>query len=198
MCIAIALPIAGLAFSYQKKLENGTAMGGAISNSKLFWLFFALSIYFVFNPLVAFFTDAPEAGKQGLKMIFYLMLVRGIFQYVGMYVTKNWTPKIGIILNIIGVLLAAYWLINGYADAGNLSTLFSSSAYILLIINFFCFVFDLYYAYIIDVLVGEGTKGEQPVWYANSKDRKFAVQNKITFSTNVFLSILFIYFVFIS
>lgn len=172
-------------------------MGGAISNAKLFWLFFAMSIYFVFNPLTAFFAEAPDAAKRGLQMIFYLMLGRGIFQYIGMYVTKNWTPKIGIALNIIGVLLTGYWLMKSYAEAGNWEVLLSISTYILLIINLFCFVFDTYYAYVFYVLVGEDTKGKQPIWYANNEERKFIMQNKITFSTNVFLSILFVYFVFI-
>jgi len=188
------LPITGLAFHYKSKLANGAAIGGAISNPKLFWLFFALSVYYVLNPLIGFGLDG--VSSKALQALTCFLVVRALFQAIFMYVLKKWTPKMGIAFNISGVALSTYFLIKFYTQ-NDIINLLISPAYILLIINFFCFLFDTYYAYTFQKLVGDKTEGEQPIWYANEGDPKFIQQNKITFFTNTFLSILFFYFLLI-
>jgi len=192
--LSVMLPITGLAFHYKSKLAKGAAMGGAISNSKLFWLFFALSVYYVLNPLIGFGLDA--VSSKALQALTWFLIFRALFQTILMYVIKKWTPKMGIAFNIAGVALSAYYLIKFYTQIDTESLLISP-AYILLFINFFCFTFDTYYAYTFQKLVGDKTEGEQPIWYANEADPKFKQQNKITFFTNTFLSILFFYFLLI-
>jgi len=191
--LLLTLPITGLAFYYKKRLDEGNSMGGAISNPKLFWLFFALSVYFVLNPLFGFFVES--AHQKAIQILSCFLIFRAIFQGIAMYSIKKWSPKMGITFNLLGVALTTYWLFNGQNLDNSWQSLLTSPAFLLLIINWFCFAFDTYYACIFYKLEGKNTKGKQPIWYANSEDPKFQQQNKITFLTNTFLSVLFLCFI---
>jgi len=193
--LLLILPITGFALYYKKRLSEGNAMGGAISNPKLFWLCFALFVYFLLNPVFGFFVES--AHQKALQILTCFLVFRAIFQGITMYSLKKWSPKMGITFNLLGVALTTYWLFNGLKFDNFRQSLFANPAYLLLIINWFCFAFDTYYAGIFYKLEGKNTEGKQPIWYANSEDPKFQLQNKITFLTNTFLSILFLCFIWV-
>ncbi len=182
--------MAAIGFYYKKRLADGRSMGGAISNAKLFWLCFAMLIYFVFNPIFGFVVSAPDIMRKGLQILVCLMIGRAVLQSIGMYGIKKWSPKIGVALNVLGFIIAVYWLVKSQDTANNL---WQQPTYILLLINAVCFALDACYAWWFDVLVGRETEGDTPIWYASADDPKFRAVNRLTFYSNILLSIMFFY-----
>ncbi len=86
-----------------------------------------------------------------------------------MFVTKNWTPPIGITHNISCFLLLVFapFFIQG-------EKLGLTSPYTIYHLSLILSIMmETYYAFAFWKIVGEKTKGDEAVWYANKEDPAF-------------------------
>lgn len=179
-----------LAQVYAKSLRKSSSKGGAISKPKLYWLFYALSAYYLWPLIVGFdFGWKDNIGKWVL-FIFGFMTIRAIVQSIIMYGTKNWSPWMGISFNVLSFLFTSFCLIKLFY--------FENMAWnyhpfqIMIVILWFCFLIDTYYAWAFWLIVGDETKGDKPIWFANAEDLRFQRINKVTSINNIILTILFV------
>lgn len=175
---------------YANALQGNASMGGAISSPKLYWLFYALSAYYVWPLIIGIDFGWNDAFGKWIIIVFACMVFRGIVQTIIMYGTKNWSPWMGISFNVFAFLIAAFGLIKLFLFE-RLEWAFHPWQ-ILLIILSYCFFIDTYYAWAFWKVVGDDTKGEKPIWFANAKDRRFHLINKVTSINNIILTILYI------
>ena len=123
------------------------------------------------------------------------MVMRAIIQPIMLYITKSWTPFYGISFNLIVGLGLSLCLVHYFYNGMDRSA--SDWVFITYLTGVALALFtDSYYAYQFHQIVGEGTKGNQAVWYASPNDPGFNRINKITEYLNVIffvvlLSVLF-------
>ena len=104
-----------------------------------------------------------------------------------MFVTKNWSPPIGITYNLIAVLALSYFLFKLIITDNWTLNIYIIIIYICILI--LILLTDTYYARTFYELVGQETKGEKAIWFA-SDDEKFARINRITHRNNVIFILL--------
>ena len=156
----------GMAFFFHQL--NGP-MGGKMSVAKGFWLFYAVFTWFVFLPLLLFYYKVPSFLDYVWGVFWVWMAIRGLVELFMMYITKNWTPPIGITHNISCVL----WLIGSsiyfYIQVLTLPTIVLFF-HISLIVSM---ILETWYAVGFYKIVKEKTKGDDAIWFAPSDDNRF-------------------------
>lgn len=151
------------------KQNKGGKMGGNISPAKSLWLFYCIYSWFIFIPYIYFTQDIPEPYKTtwiGFSIWFW---IRGVIEMIMMFITKNWTPPIGITHNISCFLLLVFlpfFIEEKFESFASALTLYHLSLILSIIM-------ETYYAFAFWKIVGEKTKGDEAVWYANKEDPKF-------------------------
>jgi hypothetical protein len=89
-----ALIAAAVAFHW---LQNEVRpVGGEISWPKLFWLAYAIFLWFILPGLIAADPRLPRAWRRPFFALFLLMLARGVVEGWMLYVSLNWSPWYGI------------------------------------------------------------------------------------------------------
>lgn len=148
--------------------------GGEISTPKKFWLSFALFVYYplpVYLMLKFGFHPVLIAG-------FGLFFIRLPVQAAGMYILKNWSPKTGIFFNLLAVVVV-FSVLMITPDIP-----LPIMAYGILVVV--CTAIDAFYAHRFWKIVGEKTKGDQPIWFA-SNSKEFVFLNRLTSVMNILL-----------
>jgi hypothetical protein len=167
--LIISGTLAALAIFMHFKQNKGEKMGGCISPSKSFWLFYCIYSWLIFIPFIYFTQDIPEPYKTSWIVFSVWFWIRGVIEMIMMFITKNWTPPIGITHNIscFLVLTLLPFIIEGkFEPISSAFTLFHLS----LILSI---MMETYYAYTFWRIIGEKTKGDEAVWYANKEEPKF-------------------------
>ncbi len=186
--LAISAPIGVWMFRRQ---NSGARLGGPISICKALWLYWTISVWFCLIPIALTHGDWPAAawwGWGGLSISFW---VRGIAEIYMLFVSKNWTPRIGIthdLLTLAG-LIAAYlihW--DSLMYAAWWIQLFSLGMVLSL-------CFETWYAWAFLQLVRERTKGKEGIWYATKEDPKFRLILQVTTTGNTILYAIVVLFV---
>lgn len=154
--------------------------GGEISLPKKFWLSFAMFVYYPFPVYLM----AIHGFDTMLVALWSFFLIRAIVQGLGMYLFKNWSPKSGVAFNLITPLLV---LAVAIIDTPMQKEIL---AYAILVAA--CTLADAYYAYQFWKIIGEKSKGDNPVWFASDAE-EFSQINKLTAFMNVLLYGLFLY-----
>jgi hypothetical protein len=171
-----------------RKQNTGKKMGGAISPAKSFWLFYCIYTWFLLLPFVLYQGFIPAPLSTVWTAFTGWMIFRGIAELFMMFVTKNWIPPLGIAHNLSCVA----WL--GTASIYHREAI--SELPIIVIVFHLSLILSLlmetYYAIQFYKIVGQKTKGEEAVWYANKDDPQFQKVVKITaiFNIPLYLSLI--------
>lgn len=182
-----------IGFIVYLRQNSGQRLGGPIAPAKALWLYWTISVWFFLIPYILFTHEWQLAITWGFGFLTLSMWVRGLAELYMLFVSKNWTPKIGIthdLLTIVlvcvsyllhweSLLVAAFWV-----------QIFAAALVLSLIV-------ETYYAYAFLELVKEKTKGDDGIWYANKDDPEFKkILNVTTFFNWVLYlaTIQFIYF----
>jgi hypothetical protein len=186
--LAISAPIALWLFIRQNK---GQRLGGPISNCKGLWLYWTISVWFFLIPIALTHGDWPAAAWWAWGGLSVSMWVRGIAEIYMLFVTKNWTPKIGIthdLVTLAWVIGASLWQWESLHYAAWWIQLFTLALAISLAI-------ETWYAWAFLQLVRERTKGKEGIWYATKEDPKFRLILNVTTTFNTILYMLTALFV---
>lgn len=144
-------------------------MGGEISPAKSFWLFYCIYTWLIFIPFIYFTQEIPQPYKTTWIVFSAWFWLRGIVEMVMMFITKNWTPPIGIAHDLSCVLLLMFMPMFFKHTLGPLHSPF----FIFHMSLIFGALMETYYAMTFHKIVGEKTKGDEAVWYANKEDPVF-------------------------
>ena len=178
--LLISAPIGVWMFNRQ---NSGKKLGGPISICKGLWLYWTISVWFIMIPLALFQGDWPAAawwGWGGFSLSFW---IRGIAELYMLFVSKNWTPRIGIthdLLTLAGLLLAYALNWNSLVYSAWWIQLFSVGMVISICV-------ETWYAWAFLQLVRERTKGKEGIWYATKEDPKFLLILRVTTVFNTIL-----------
>lgn len=184
--LAALAAMAWLGTWYHGWQNSRAAMGGAISEAKALWLFYALFHYFVFS-VWAYFHWAADNRLHGLLALFVgVMYGRLLLQGLLMFVFKAWVPPMGMAYNLFTVLAMAGYLLWpptlwGMGTLGRHEVLTVSFAVLAVGI----LLTDTAYAYGFYQLVGRQTTGKRAIWYAAREDPAFDQLNAWTYRLNV-------------
>ena len=174
LAFTLLLVIASIFLSFQQ--NKGDKMGGSISPAKSFWLFYCIYTWFLLLPFILYKELVPEPLYTLWLGFVGWMIFRGAAEMFMMFITKNWTPPLGIAHNISCIA----WLVLGsiyYRTTLSTLELPFIIFHISLIIGLFM---ETYYAIVFYKIVGSKTKGDKAVWYANKEDPIFKRVVKIT------------------
>ncbi|MFP5458850.1 MAG: hypothetical protein ACLGG7_08970 [Bacteriovoracia bacterium] len=178
--LAVSVPVSVWMFFRQ---NSGKKLGGPISISKALWLYWTISVWFFLIPGTLAYGDWPDAawwGWGGLTVSFW---ARGVAELYMLFVSKNWTPKIGITHDVVTLawVLGAYaWFWQSLVYASWWIQLFSAAMVVSLSI-------EIWYAWAFLRLVRERTKGKEGIWYATKEDPQFLLILRVTTIFNVVL-----------
>ncbi len=171
--IALLVPsltiIISFAFYFgQNKKEN---IGGKMAPCKLFWLDYTIMTWF-FLPLYFYFSGYTDGVFNVLYALSISMWIRGIIELFMLYVTKNWTPPLGITHNIITIIIVLAMMY--------LSIMQNPAELIFVISLLISLLLETYYAVAFYKIVKEKTKGDDAIWFASKENPKFAFILKVT------------------
>ncbi len=163
--------------------NRGPRLGGPISISKGLWLYWTISVWFFLIPFSLSHGDWPDATMWGWGLLSLSFWVRGVAELYMLFVSKNWTPKIGITHDLVtlAVLLGCYGLF--------WQSLLYASWWIQLMSAALAFslMVETWYAWAFLQLVRERTKGKEGIWYATKEDPKFLLILRVTTCCNTLL-----------
>lgn len=176
--MAYIIPIIVIVISFvfywgQNKNEN---IGGKMALCKLFWLDYTLITWF-FLPVYFYYRNFNGEAFDILFVLSTSMWIRGLIELFMLYVTKNWTPPLGIAHNIITILLvisAMYFTVLH----SKVHLIFSLSLLLSLLL-------ETYYAYAFYKIVKDQTKGDKAIWFASKENPQFAKVLKVTTIGNI-------------
>lgn len=176
--LLICLLTVVISFVFYTKQNKQEKIGGKIALCKLFWLDYTLIVWF-FLPIY-FYINFFKAGHfYVLYLLSISMWIRGIAELFMLYVTKNWTPPIGITHNIFTFILVSFsWYIANVQ--GLIPNIFIFSILISLAL-------ETYYAFSFYKIVNDQTKGDKAIWFASKENPKFQTILKITVIGNFFV-----------
>ena len=168
---------------YRSQNAKAAVMGGAISKPKIFWLMYAVTVWFFMTPLVGL----DPAVSPGLKFVLLsfagLMWARGIAEMYMLYVSKNWAPPIGITHDAVCIV----WLLLALGWKRDTLVLHPVDRWVLAfaIVLTASLVLEICYAALFFKAVEGKTKGPGGIWFADPTDPRYLFINRLTFSFNV-------------
>jgi len=178
----------------QNVKENGKVkLGGEISPSKALWLYWTISVWFMLLPYALLTHRWQDAFHYGWYVLTISMWVRGIAEIYMLFVSKNWTPYIGISHDVITlVAVAIAYLLNGnsFLYGAWWVQMFSIALLVSLTV-------EIYYAKAFLKIVGAKTKGDDGIWYAHKNDPAFIRLLQVTTTFNILLyaaTFIFLYY----
>lgn len=183
----LSIPVALWMFFRQ---NSGKKLGGPISISKALWLYWTISVWFFLIPLTLMHGDWPMAAWWGWGILTVSFWLRGVAELYMLFVTKNWTPKIGIthdLVTLAAVIASYLWHWQSLVFASWWIQLFSLGMVISLCI-------ETWYAFAFLKLVKERTKGKEGIWYATKEDSQFLFILRVTTVFNTILYSIVILF----
>ena len=159
--------------------------GGKISLAKLLWLLYAITLWFVLAPAIAFDATVPSGFRVLLGGFGMLMWARGAGELFMLYVTKNWRPSIGIVHN----LLCIFFLSVGLGCFGNDGAMFAHSSHVWLVgfvlLLLVSLLVETTYAFLFHHAVNGQTTGEDGIWFASTEEARFTRINRLTTALNI-------------
>lgn len=171
-----------LIFYYSQNKDQ--KIGGKIAICKLFWLDYTLIAWF-FLPIVFYFQNMKGSHFNIFYVISISMWIRGIIELYMLYVSKNWTPPIGIAHDLFTFLIATFSFYKTL-PMNSSSTIISLSLLLSLIL-------ETYYAYAFYKIVKDKTTGDDAIWFASKENPKFCNILKITTFFNFIIYPILLY-----
>lgn len=189
--VACAVLLALFGVSFRKRQASGR-IGGAISWPKVFWLCFAIYLWFVVCAVVAVDDALPGVLRAPFAAVFVSMWLRGAAEMVMLYGLKNWKPPYGIghdvftIALMVAAALCAGATTGGYEPAGTLETA-TVGLFVVVLVSL---IVEIVHARTFFVAMGKGnTTGDDGIWFADDHDPRFIAINRRTRIGNVLLGV---------
>jgi hypothetical protein len=161
-------------------------LGGAISRGKALWLSYAVFLWFIVCPALAFEPRIPGALRIVLGSFGLSMWLRGLIELYLLYIGRGWRPPYGVghDLFCIGLIaVEAVWL-RDRLMAARADPLGRWTAALLLLVVISLIV-EVGYAWAFYRVVGERTVGVDAIWFASSEDPRFRTLVRVTAIINV-------------
>lgn len=183
LLVALVVVLA-MILSFTARQRRG-ALGGKLSPPKAAWLFWALTVWFLVCPVLAFEPALPKPVGLVLGVFSLNMWIRGLIELYMLYGPKNWRPPYGISHDLFSLLLIlgmwfgleadpALWSTSwGRVGAGSVGVIAGSM------------ILETAYAYVFFKLVEGKTTGEEGVWFADATDPRWRRINLVTTLFNV-------------
>jgi hypothetical protein len=181
--LAVIAVVAALTYVRQNR---GVRMGGKISRGKALWLGYALSLWFVICPALAFEPRLPVAFRVVLGTFGASMWARGLLELYLLYVGRRWKPSYGVAHDAFCLLLIVAqgaWLARPTAAA--LGTPLANWALVLTVVVIVSLILEIGYARSFHRIVEGQTTGEDGIWFASADDPRFLTLVRVTAIANV-------------
>ncbi len=185
--LAILLSLILTIFFHRNQNQPGK-IGGPIALSKSFWLHYTITTWFLLLPYALWMLpDAPPADRLVWWILTLSMWTRGIVELIMLFITKNWTPIIGISHDVLTFFAMAV----GYATrvdeaAGKGSTAAGVFSPVNLSTTLFTFSLllsmgvETHHAASFYRLMRGRTQGDEGLWYAHPGDPRFTRILRVT------------------
>lgn len=184
MTLAIGTILTALAgLGIYLRQNKGERLGGPIAASKGLWLYWTIYVWFLFLPYTLLTYEWQDAFLWGWGFLTVSMWIRGIAEMYMLFVSKNWTPKIGIshdVFTLAGLILCYVYFHQSFIHAAWWVQAFAIGLVISLSV-------EIWYAYAFLKLVREKTKGDKAIWYASKEDPQFLKILRVTTAFNILL-----------
>jgi len=184
----------GIAFVLYYRQNRPGKIGGPIALSKAIWLHYTLYTWFFFIPYAWFQygADTIPAGDRSVWLILAgSMWARGIIELYMLFVSKNWTPIIGIshdVLTLIGMSVGYFiGTRTGWAD--------QPAVFVFTMSLFASLIAETHHAASFYLLMKGRTQGDEGLWYAHKGDPRFVRILRVTTACNVGLYSALGYFI---
>lgn len=174
-----------ISFYFYQKQNKKKSIGGKIALAKLFWLDYTLITWF-FLPLFFYFENNASLVILPWFVLSLSMWIRGIVELYMLYVSKNWSPIIGISHDVLTLLLVIIFSFKVE------SQLFID--YLMVASLVFSLVLETYYATAFYQIMKGKTQGDEAIWFVSQEEPRFKRVLKITSFGNIILyAVLFIW-----
>lgn len=175
----------GVAAVMYKRQNTPGKLGGPISLAKAFWLHYTiLTWFFILPAALLMLEEAPVSHRNVWLTLTVSMWIRGVVELYMLFVSKNWTPYIGISHDVITLAaMVGALLISG-------TSRFSTEPVLLIftVSIFLSLCTEIYYAYSFFQIMKGRTQGDDGLWYAHEEDPRF---KRVILVTTIFNYILF-------
>lgn len=146
--------------------QKNPRKGGSLAPSKRFWLFYTLFTWFIFIPLSLYEAKVSPPYILSFRLLTISMWIRGGIELIMMYLTKNWTPPLGIAHNLLTFTLFVSCLSQYEQIRPDIELFFFVTVGISLLL-------ETYYAIAFYKVVKEKTKGDEAIWFVNKENPQF-------------------------
>lgn len=158
-------------------------IGGEISWPKLFWLAYAILLWFVLPGLIAADPRLDRAWRRPFVVLYLLMLARGLAELWMLYVSLNWSPAYGIAHDLLcASVLTGYGLRLARRPRGRLEALMLLH----LAVSALMFAPEIYFAWYMQAHFN--TQGASAVYFVPD-DPAYLTVLRVTTAVDVFLTI---------
>lgn len=193
MGVILSVLFAVCAFRMFRRQNEPGRLGGPIAHAKGFWLSYTIYTWFLFLPYLLLFKNPDPFFRDAYLFLTLSMWIRGVIEIYMLFVSKNWTPPIGVshdIITLVGIILFPV-LRQGLPPKESPHFIFYCSLILSLTV-------EIYYAYAFFKLMKERTKGKSGIWYASKEDPVFRKILRITTFFNVILYLILLHFTCVS
>ena len=168
-----------------KRQNREGRLGGPICKAKGFWLYYTIYNWFFILPYSLFMLpDAPVSHRAVWISFTLSMWIRGVAEMYMLFVSKNWTPVIGISHDIFTFFIMVGALFFTQPEtymAEPLMTFYTTSLFVSICV-------ETWYGYSFFQIMKGRTQGEDGLWYAHEGDPRF---KRIILITTIFNWILY-------
>lgn len=168
-----------------KRQNKPKVMGGPICKAKAFWLYYTIINWFFLLPYALFILkEIPQSHFNVWVCLTGSMWIRGIAELYMLYVSRNWTPTIGISHDIFTLILMGAGLMYGGPD-----TFLTEPILVFYTLSLFLsLAAETHYAKSFFNIMKGKTQGEDGLWYAHEHDPRF---KRIILTTAIINNILY-------
>ncbi len=159
-------------------------LGGPICLSKAFWLHYTLFTWFFFVPYILWqLPEAPVSYRAVWWSLTASFWIRGVAELYMLFVSRNWTPIIGISHDLFTLALMVGTLAYTGLPEGAPPVLswFTASLFLSVVV-------ETHHAHSFFKIMKGRTAGDEAMWYAHEGDPRFRT---IILTTTVFNWILY-------
>lgn len=157
-------------------------VGGEISWPKLFWLMYAVLLWFALPVLLACDPRLSRAWRRPFAVLAALMLARGVVEAWMLYVALSWSPWYGIGHDVVCMLMLLGFVgrLSGAAASG-----LERTVYVQLAVSAVMFLPEIYFAWYMQAHFT--TAGADAVYFVPD-DPRYQDVLRVTVAVVVFLS----------
>lgn len=182
--VVVTLLAITLAFRFGQRQRSPTADGGGISAPKLAWLGYAVLLWFLVTPLIAFDPALRPETRWVLGLFAGCMWLRGLIELFMLYVTRNWRPPYGIAHDILCIALLVGGLVSMPGSRPTGEHPLDLWVALLLGLLLSSLLIEVVYAWLFHRAAEGRTTGKDGVWFA-AESARFRAINRLTSWVNV-------------